>query len=425
MSRRAATPDERAGEELLTRRAFVRLAGLALGGVAAAGMAGSRLAGPASEAARGDMMFEYLTDRAKFKSPAFMVANRLADSLPVFGSSELSTSMRDIPQVPLGTFGMHDYGLDLWCVGEGYNQSLWHAIALGAHFRAMEVAGRVRGGVRTGAFDAEASNKAVLIISPQWFYEGGVPANAAQAQFGYGLWRGLCANGRVSDEHKDYLARRLLDLGVDPLRVRAGRRLGVAEAINDVALSLEDGYDLRRELERTRLMGASRARAKERPGAIEGVPDWDSLRASALVEARSSTTTNDFGMLDSFWQAKNAVDFEAGKLEGFLRYRSLTKAPTEDADLDCCLGVAADCGVDLLCVLLPFPGAWADYEQLSQDERGRRYGLMREACGRAGCRVCDLTGEEYTPYFIFDGTHLGWVGWLTVEQAIYEFAMGD
>ena len=49
---------------------------------------------------------------------------------------------------------------------------------------------------------------------------------------------------------------------------------------------------------------------------------------------------------------------------------------------------------------------------------------MREACARWGVRVADFTGEEYTRYFIYDGTHLGWLGWVRVEQAIYEFALG-
>ena len=165
--------------------------------------------------------------------------------------------------------------------------------------------------------------------------------------------------------------------------------------------------------------------AKEQLSCAEGVPDWDALNREATAQASASSTTNAYGMLDSWWTAHNQADYEAGKLEGFLRNRTLLNAPTEDADLACCLRVAAACGVDLLCVLLPFPGEWADYEQLDRSDRQRRYELVREAVQAGGAHLADLSGEEYTRYFIGDGTHLGWLGWLAAERAIYEFAMGE
>ena len=409
----------------LSRRAALRLAGVCAGGAAALGLglARSAAAGDASQA--NGLLFEYLSDRAKFKSPEFMLANRLADSLLVFGSSELATSRVDIPQVPRATFGDHDHGLDMWCVGEGYNQSLWHAIAIGAYVRACDAAARPAGRVAPNVFDAAGSRKAVLVISPQWFFEGGVPPAATRAQFGYGLWQGLCANGDVADSDKDYLAGRLRDMGVDAGLVDAGLRRGPAQALDGVVLGAQQDYLLRRDLGATRTRGDAMPAAKEQLSCAEGVPDWDALNREATAQASASSTTNAYGMLDSWWTAHNQADYEAGKLEGFLRNRTLLNAPTEDADLACCLRVAAACGVDLLCVLLPFPGDWADYEQLDRSDRQRRYELVREAVQAGGAHLADLSGEEYTRYFIGDGTHLGWLGWLAAERAIYEFAMGE
>ena len=50
----------------------------------------------------------------------------------MFGSSEFSTPKKVVPQVPVGVFGENDYGLRCMLVGEAYDQSLWHAIALSA-----------------------------------------------------------------------------------------------------------------------------------------------------------------------------------------------------------------------------------------------------------------------------------------------------
>lgn len=413
---------------VLSRRAALRLAGVAAGGVLSGGYLWSRDRSYPDEGARGSRMYDYHVDRAKFKSPAFMVGNRLADSILCFGSSEFSVSPNDIPEVPRALFGWHDYGLDMWEVGEGYNQCLWHAIAMGAYARALDER-QAQGGtvdVAAGVFDAANSRKAVFFISPQWFYEGGVPNNATQTQFGYGLWRGICQNPKVDPARLDYLAGRLRDSGIEATKVAAGLRRTLPDALNDLAYDFAESHDLKAHLVGLRKDGGDpMPAAKANISAAEGVPDWDALEAHALELARANTTTNDFGILDTFWQQHNASDFAAGKLKGFQKNRSLTKAPTEDADLACALGVANDCGFDLLCVIMPFPGDWMDYQELSRDERARRYELIREACEAAQVRVADFSGDEYTRYFNYDGTHLGWLGWLAVNRAIYEFAMGE
>ena len=410
----------------LTRRAALRLAGVAAGGVLSAGFFGLQFESDPPESTRGPstLMYEYIQDRPKFKSPQFMLGNRLADSIPVFGSSDFSTLPGEIEQVPRALFGWRDHGLDFWCVGEGYNQSLWHAVAMGAYRQAVSQAAAPADALPEGVFDARTSNKAVFVISPQWFYEGGVPANATQTQFGYNLWRLLCQNPDVSPDRLDYLAARLVAEGIDAKKVAAARGATLMDRLNDAAFAFEEEHDLRSKLKYTRTQGDVILWPKHSLRAEDGVPDWAALRSEATKQAEASSKNNDFGMLDSYWQEKNAADFAAGKLQGFLKNRTLLNAPTEDADLDCALGVASECGIDLLCVLLPYAGDWADYEQLDRGVRERRYELMRQACAAHGMRVADFTGEEYTRYFIYDGTHLGWLGWLAVEQAVYEFALG-
>ena len=410
---------------VVSRRSALRLAGLGVGAVAAGVMAKRHVDSIPAESARGGNMYDYLTNRTKFRSPGFMVANRQADSLLTFGSSELSFLPEDCAQVPHAVFGWHDYGLDLWTVGEGYNQGLWHAIAIGAYAQALAEAPAPTDQLASGVFDARRSNKMVLVISPQWFFEGGVPKNATQTQFGYNLWRGLCANDKVDPARVDYLAGRLVDEGIDARKVAAGRRRTLPDILNDLAFGFAEGYELRRDLTHVRDMGDTLPLAKKSLSAENGTPDWDALEAEALAQAEAQTRSNDYGFLDSVWLDHIKGDYDAGKLKDFYRNRTLLKAPTEDADLDCALGVAGDCGIDLLCVLQPFPGAWTDYEGLPRSDREQRYELIRELVASHGFKLADFSDQEYTKYFINDGTHLGWLGWLAVNRAIYEFAMGE
>lgn len=415
----AATP--------MTRRAALRLAGVAAGGALAAGFVGYQRATDVPEGARTaqTQMYEYIQDRPKFKSPEFMLGNRLADSILAFGSSDFATLPGEISTVPRALFGWRDHGLDLWCIGEGFNQSLWHGIAMAAYQEAASRTAAPADALPQGVFDARTSNKAVFIISPQWFFEGGVPSNATQTQFGYELWRLACQNPNVDPSRLDYLAGRLRDEGIDARQVAAPRHATLPDTLNDYAFSFQEGHTIATKLEQyTRSHGDTILWPKHHLEAKDGVPDWEALAKAAVEEGARQSANNDFGMLDSFWAEKNAGDFAAGKLKGFFKNRTLLAAPTEDSDLDCALGIASDCGYDLLCVLLPFPGDWADYEQLDRNNREQRYALMRKACADHGMRVADFTGEEYTRYFIYDGTHLGWLGWVRVEQAIYEFALG-
>lgn len=419
---RAAAPKGHA----ISRRTAIRLAGVAAGGILAAGFVGYEHATDTPESARtySTQMYEYILDRPKFKSPDFMLGNRLVDSILTFGSSDFATFPGEISTVPRAQFGWHDHGLDLWCIGEGYNQSLWHAVAMAAYSEAISRTAAPADVMPEGVFDARTSNKAVFVISPQWFFEGGVPANATQAQYGYGLWRLACQNASVDPARLDYLEGRLKAEGIDARQLAAPRHATPPDTLNDYAFDFEETHRISTLLDYTRSHGDTILWPKHHLTAKDGVPDWEALAAQAVEEGARQSANNDFGMLDSFWAEKNADDFAAGKLQGFLKNRTLLKAPTEDADLDCALGVASDCGLDLLCVLLPFPGDWADYEQLDRGIREQRYELIREACAKWGMRVADFTGEEYTRYFIYDGTHLGWLGWVRVEQAIYEFALG-
>ncbi|OUP68556.1 hypothetical protein B5F10_12985 [Anaerotruncus colihominis] len=49
------------------------------------------------------------------------------------------------------------------------------------------------------------------------------------------------------------------------------------------------------------------------------------------------------------------------------------------------------------------------------------YEHVRSIVGEYGVKLLDLTGFEYEPYFMCDTMHIGWKGWLAVDQALISY----
>ncbi|OUO67996.1 D-alanyl-lipoteichoic acid biosynthesis protein DltD [Anaerotruncus colihominis] len=49
------------------------------------------------------------------------------------------------------------------------------------------------------------------------------------------------------------------------------------------------------------------------------------------------------------------------------------------------------------------------------------YEHVRSIVGEYGVKLLDLTGFEYESYFMCDTMHIGWKGWLAVDQALISY----
>ena len=66
--------------------------------------------------------------------------------------------------------------------------------------------------------------------------------------------------------------------------------------------------------------------------------------------------------------------------------------------------------------------AFVAFIYFSAERRQTYYENVRQiAAEYENVTLLDLTGYEYEPYFLCDTMHLGWKGWLAVDNAIAEF----
>lgn len=383
-----------------TRTLKARLSALLAGmAVAALVVAGTFVLLPAQSVHDEAQDCGYVYSGAKSSSVDFIKASLRDDSLVVLGSSEFSTPARTVPQIPKQVFGTANYGLRLMLVGEAFDQCLWDTMALGA---------LADGGLPRG--------KVAVIVGLGQFTDGGLYNDTFGERFSYTLYRAFCDNDDVPQELKDYVRERLRAQGIDETTLRGGSPENPIDAVDGVVLGAMDDLRLRRGLLDVR----SKALPLATGQAVE--PDWKALQAEALATAQAMSTTNDWGVEDEFYtsQLEPALD----SLKDARTGETYTDTP-EYNDLDCFLAVCEACGVEPLVVIQPTLGPYYDHIGITRETREAAYQRIREVlAAHPSASVADFSGREYERYFLFDIVHFGWTGWISAEQAIYDFAMG-
>ena len=72
-------------------------------------------------------------------------------------------------------------------------------------------------------------------------------------------------------------------------------------------------------------------------------------------------------------------------------------------------------------VIVPMNGRWADYTGFPLVERQTYYQRVQPDGPQQGFQVADFSGHEYDLYFLKDIMHLGWKGWVDVDEAMDHF----
>lgn len=374
-----------------------------LSGIVALGLglvAFDRLVLPGNGAADGSRLYDYVYATGKSENVDFVANNMSADGLLCFGSSEWYISKDRVSMCPQAVFGESGAGVDMTYVGEGYDQSLWQAIAAGAY----------------GTGSTIKNRKVVLMVSPQWFFKGSGDENKFYTKFSYSLYRACMQSGQLSDKTKAYIRSRCSALGIEGDKLAAASRDTPADAINDAAFAAADSWRLRGEIENIIKLAPTKSGARRQLEATGQAcePDWDALLSRAEAEGEASCTNNDFGVYDAFWEKNHTFDPEL--------YQNFDQAADEYSDLACLLQVCREVGLEPLVCILPVHGQWYDVSDVSQADRQAYYERIRQICTAAGASYADFSGFEYEKYFLCDTVHPGWKGWVRIEHTVYDFA---
>lgn len=343
-------------------------------------------------------LYDYVYSGTKSESVDFTTTNMSDDGILTFGTSELYISLPLVNQCPQKVFGESVSGVDMTYVGEAFDQSLWQAIAAGAYAPSLK------------------NRKVVLMLSPQWFFKGNGQQSKFSSKFSYQLYKGFLENDSISDDTKTYVRQRLEALGVDETQIAAANDDTFVDAINDAAYQFSNDLRIRSKIDAL-VKGSPKNSQTRLTGESTGEPDWDALLSDAQAQGEQSCTNNDYGIHDAYWDKNSQYKSEQNQ--------DFVHADDEWADFQCFLKVCREADLEPLVVILPMHGGWYDEMGVTSDIRAQFYDQARSLCNEAGVAYADFSSCEYEKYFLCDTVHPGWIGWVRIEHAVYDFVNGQ
>lgn len=271
-----------------------------------------------------------------------------------------------------------------------------------------------------------AGKKAVFIISPQWFTKKGQNPDAFGMYFSQlqAINWILSAKDSVATR---YAASRLLKMPAGTssdttkwalMDLATGKKLSDAQVMwlkmRQRMLVNQDNFFA--TIDMSNKVPKIVNGAKKLPGTYA----YDNLRQFANEQGAKSTTNNQFDILNSFFN-KRLKNNKLKELKGSQKKLDYTNSP-EFADFELVLDEFAREHVNVLFVIPPVNSKWAKYTGLSEKMYQRSVNKIKDQLLSQGFdNIADLSHDGGQKYFMEDTIHLGWNGWLAVDQYVRRF----
>ncbi|BDR61219.1 D-alanyl-lipoteichoic acid biosynthesis protein DltD [Lactobacillus xylocopicola] len=324
--------------------------------------------------------------------------------VPFYGSSELS---RMDPLHPSVLAQKYHRNYRPFLLGGPGSQSL-------VHFLGMQ-----------GSAEELRDKKAVMIVSPQWFTKQG-QNSAAFAQYYSPLQACNFLLGIKEDNLANrYAAKRFLTMPEVKGFIKQGMsKIAAGEKLTGTQRFFIEGQ--RRMLnneDKFFSMFQLRDRIKKIDKKAKRLPAKYSVKALNRVASRQAarhTSSNEFGINDKFFKAKLNKKILA-KVKGSQRHFNYTKS-VEYSDFELVLDQFARQHTDVLFIIPPVNHKWAKYTGLSSKMYQEAVAKIKLQLASQGFNhVLDLSKRGGDKHFMEDTIHLGWRGWVAVDQAVKPF----
>lgn len=358
-----------------------------------------------------DKAAEILTED-KFKSIILQKESiKATDDLLMFGSSEFEAST-GYSTHPFNFFNNKKDGFQVNLIGEAGYKSLVHAVDFGAVGKDLK------------------NKKVVFVLSPQWFIKGGILENAFESNSSEYQVYGFLLNTSIDRKLKATLANRILKISKkNPNKdfeiMRNYCELYSKDDLYHRALQyiMTPYYWMRYELlsikdeiKSYKLLKSNNKMPKYEDTIHRNI-NWDTELKNAVANAKKNCHDG-FGMNDTAY--KNMIKDGFKKEKGSMKKTSYKVSPEYD-DFKLLLDVCKEEGIKPLILNIPVNGKWYDYCGLSKDDRTAYYDKINKMVKSYGFEVADFSNHEYDNYFLLDGAHLGWKGWVYVNKAIDQY----
>ncbi|WP_298199171.1 D-alanyl-lipoteichoic acid biosynthesis protein DltD [Desulfosporosinus sp.] len=333
------------------------------------------------------------------------------DILPVYGSSEFSAVSEFHPSL---LFEGKPTGFAPFLVGRGGTQDIIHALNMAALGESLK------------------GKKIALILSAQWFTPEGIsPAYFIQNFSPLHAYR-LVFNSSLSAETKTSLINRLLDFPEafeeqPTLYALLNRhlltsqkpsfgsvRLAVRGRIEMAALEAQDAL---KTIAYARLISPKSVSIN---AAVTAPPlaSWQEIKEKATRQGEKMTQNNRFGILDQYYSEN--IQPKLAENRNSSPHSGLYPSP-EYQDLELLLNLLQETKAQPMFIIVPVNGTWYDYTGFPIEERKAYYLRAEKMIKDRGFVVANFGDHEYDSYFLQDTMHLGWKGWVNIDEILDRF----
>lgn len=269
------------------------------------------------------------------------------------------------------------------------------------------------------------NKKAVMIISPQWFVPKGTDPGAFGLYYS-NLEAVTWLRQAKNDQMGRFAAKRLLQMPSvqnDPILKQAIQKVAAGQALSS---SMKTYLDLKYnqlqhedELFSTLALKDNTQKITKVAKVLPDKYDFEQLDAIAYKLGQENTTNNPFEISNKFFDKNLRKKYK--KLKGKQSKYSYVISP-EFADFQLVLNQFAKNNTDVIFVIPPVNKHWSDYTGLSQEmlqdfNQKITYQLRKQGFNN----IVDLSKDDGERYFMQDTIHLGWRGWLKMDQAVAPF----
>lgn len=323
----------------------------------------------------------------------------------LMGSSEFAFGRRTITH-PRNMLAGN--GFDLLAIGGAGNQTLFHAIALGA----LE--------------DRLKERKVVLLVSPTWFRKEGVSEMHYGMRFSEMEYIRFLQNKKLDTHTKHYVAKRSQTLLDSNSKLKNKVRLiNDSLAYGNAGLLTKLRFAIEREFAADRDVAPSAVALKQiidkpprktRKGRLD--PELIAKLEKKALKNSAKHSDNPFDMKNNNWKKKykGIYMYMKGAFPG-----RISPVSKEFGDLKAFLEVCRQTRVKAKLIIIPVNGKWYDYTGTSGIARQKTTEKIVGLAKKYGAEAADLTKYEYEPYITRDVVHPWKRGWVLINKEIYNF----
>ncbi|MCG7342317.1 D-alanyl-lipoteichoic acid biosynthesis protein DltD [Staphylococcus auricularis] len=310
--------------------------------------------------------------------------------LPIYGSSELGKVDPFHPGLILNT--RKSFKPTPFLVGTGGSTDLVNAVELGAQY------------------DKLKGKKLVFIISPQWFTEHGLTKENFDARISKTQINQLFKQKKLSQPLKQAYAERLQQFKhVENRPFLKAIAQQKAEPHTNYLTSFYSEQLKKIEAIKS-LLHFNKSELLQADGVANANADWSKMKQAAIQYGQKHSASNAFGIRDEYWKL-----IKSHKRKINRDYEFKENSP-EFKDLELLVRTLKEAGADVTYVSLPSNGKWYDHIGIKQERREQIYQKINQTVTDNGGELYDMTDKDYEDYVIADAVHVGWKGWVYINE---------